>query len=64
MKTKMKAGRCVAAYVDDGMGRRLVLGVPDGERYQHVEPITVAQTQGEAQDLVRVLRELAQELPP
>lgn len=53
----------IAAYIDDPMGRRLVLTPPD-TAYSTGEPIQIATTQTEAREVIRVLRELAQELPP
>lgn len=68
MKTQMKAGNLVAAYVDDPMGRRLVLAQPDpspvtGKVYSAVDPIQIGTTQAEVREVIRVLRELMQELP-
>lgn len=69
MKTKMKAGRCVATYVDDAMGRRLTLTEvgPSGLLGMLVaqgESIVFATNQREAQEAIKTLRELTQELPP
>ena len=52
MKTQMKAGNLVAAYVDDPMGRRLVLAQSDpspvtGKVYSAVDPIQIGTTQTE-----------------
>lgn len=65
----MQAGRLVAAYVEDAMGRRLVIGAaakvtPSSSTSYVDQPITFAETQAEAKEAIRVLRELAQELPP
>lgn len=68
MKTQMKAGNLVAVYVDDPMGRRLVLAKPDpspitGTVHTAIDPILVGTTQTEVREVIRVLRELMQELP-
>jgi 3-dehydroquinate synthase class II len=61
--TKMRAGRLVAVYVDDGQGRRLVLA--DEGRYSVAERVMVlATTQAEAKQAIAVLYQLAEELPP
>ena len=61
--TKMRAGRLVAVYVDDGQGRRLVLAE---ERSSLVleRPLILATTQREAREAIAALRQLAEELPP
>lgn len=68
MKTKMQAGNLVAVYIDDPMGRRLVLAKPDpspitGAVHAAVDPILIGATQSEVREVIRVLRELMQELP-
>lgn len=61
-QTKMHAGRLVAIYVDDGLGRRLLLAsrAPTGllER-----PIVAAFTRADARALIATLTQLAEELP-
>lgn len=58
----MKAGTLVAAYVDDPMGRRLVLAQRD-TAHGASDPIQIGTTQTEVREVIRVLRELMQELP-
>lgn len=60
-KTKMDAGLCIAAYVDDGMGRRLVIA-PKTDGFNTT--VIVATTQAEAKAAIGALRQLAEELPP
>ena len=60
--TKMKAGRLVAIYIEDGQGRRLVLAQEDGRLLR--DPLILATTQTEAKDAIAVLMQLAEELPP
>lgn len=64
--TKMKAGRLVAAYVDDALGRRLVIGDSRERKFgQAIDSVLVAATtQAEARELVATIRQLAEELPP
>ena len=60
--TKMKAGRLVAVYVEDGQGRRIVLS---DERHEGcLERPLLATTQAEARHAVTVLKQLLEELPP
>lgn len=68
MKTQMKAGNLIAAYVDDPMGRRLILAKPDyshitGSVLAAVDPVLIGTTQTEVREVIRVLRELMKELP-
>lgn len=62
--TKMKCGRCVAAYVQDGQGRRLVLAREHESGFLLESPLVLALTQGEARDAIRTLYNLLEELPP
>ncbi len=61
MKTIQRGGRALVAYVDDGLGRRLVVAREDGDGT--AESIVVALDRAEARDFVAVLRGLLQELP-
>lgn len=64
-KTLQRAGALVAAYIDDPMGRRLILSKVEGARRLVAETsVQIGTTQAEVADVIRVLRELAQELPP
>lgn len=64
-KTLQRAGALVAAYIDDPMGRRLTLSTVIGEFGAYAEnPVLIGKTQTEVAAVVKVLRELAQELPP
>ena len=64
-KTLQRAGALVAAYIDDPMGRRLILSKVEGTRQLVAETsVQIGTTQAEVADVIRVLRELAQELPP
>lgn len=58
----MKAGRCVAFYVDDGQGRRLLVGYPQDGVVRH--PVILAVTLRELMDAIATLRTLGEELPP
>lgn len=60
-QTKMRAGRLVAAYVDDAMGRRVVLA--DGEGWLS-RVLVVGMTRRELRETIAVLMQLAEELPP
>lgn len=62
-KTAMSAGRVIAVYVDDGQGRRIVLGSPREGSSVILDPLPVATHRGELDALVRALRELRDELP-
>ncbi len=62
-KTHMNAGRLVATYIDDGQGRRLVIGDAANKGYID-RPVLFAQTQREAKDAIATLIQLAEELPP
>lgn len=60
--TKQPAGpHAVAVYVDNAMGRRLLVA-PRTDRY--AEMVTLATTQAEAREVIAALRQLAEELPP
>lgn len=61
-KTKMRAGHLVAVYVEDGLGRRLVLADHDPDALSLLRPLVFARTQREAK--IAVLRQLLEELPP
>ena len=65
-RTKQRAGRAVAIYIDDGQGRRLVVAEAntDVTRPMLFDPVLIAMTQREAKDAIAVLRQLAEELPP
>lgn len=64
-KTLQRAGALVAAYIDDPMGRRLTLSTITGELDSYAEnPVLIGKTQAEVTAVIKVLRELAQELPP
>jgi type I site-specific restriction endonuclease len=62
--TKMMAGRLVAAYVEDGMGRRLVVAEPDEYTTAFGKTLVFAHTQSEAKAAIATLRQLLEELPP
>jgi hypothetical protein len=66
-KTKQRAGRAVAVYVEDALGRRLVVAAPHvyapGELFL-ADTVVIALTQQEAKEAIAVLRQLAEELPP
>ncbi len=62
-RTLVQAGNLVAGYVDDGQGRRLILGDP-GKHGAIQHPLVLAMTQREAFALIGVLRGLLEELPP
>jgi hypothetical protein len=64
MMTKMKAGALVAAYVDDSMGRRLVLGTNMLDESSGRGTLIVAKTRREAAAVIATLHQLAEELPP
>lgn len=63
-KTTMQAGpHAVAVVIDNALGRRLLLAaMPEGGR-GYAEPFVIARTQEEAREVVRVLRDLLQDLP-
>lgn len=61
-QTKIQAGALVAAYVENSLGRQLVLGDP--ARGVIDQPLLIGKTQAEVKEVIRVMRELAQELPP
>lgn len=63
-RTKMQAGRLVAVYVDDGLGRRVVLGAADARDPVCHTPITLATTQREMKAAIATLHQLCEELPP
>ena len=58
---KRRAGRAIAVYVDDALGRRVVLGREDGGTIRDV--VLVASTKTEARHAAATLRALADELP-
>lgn len=60
----MRAGRLVAAYVDDGLGRRLVLAQEHEAGIALERTLVFALTQTEAREAIAALRQLAEELPP
>lgn len=60
-QTKLQAGRAVAAYVEDGQGRRLLVASP-GSFLSN--PVIVAMTQKEAKEAIGALKQLMEELPP
>jgi len=62
--TKMKAGRLLAVYVDDGQGRRLVLAEPEDDNLVASRTLVFARTQAEAFDALATIRQLVEELPP
>lgn len=62
--TKMRAGALVAAYVDDSMGRRLVLGTSLLDESGGRGTLILAKTQREATAVIATLRQLSEELPP
>jgi hypothetical protein len=62
--TKMRAGKLVAVYVDDGQGRRLVLAEPDGYGCTLEHTLILATTQREAKAAIVALHQLTEELPP
>ena len=59
-QTKMRCGLAVAAYVDDGQGRRIVVASEDRRM---LRPVPLATTKAEARAAIAVLRQLAEELP-
>jgi len=61
-KTLQRAGALVAAYIDDPMGRRLTLSTVECAYAEN--PVLIGKTQAEVAAVIKVLRELAQELPP
>ena len=61
--TKMKCGQLVAAYVQDGLGRRLVLAEPDDFTTAYGKTLVLASTQEEAKAAIAVLYQLLEELP-
>lgn len=60
-KTKMQAGRLVAAYVDDGQGRRVVLADPNVGGWSRT--MVVGMTQREVRATIATLHQLLEELP-
>lgn len=58
---KRRAGQAVAVYVDDGLGRRVVVGREGGGTIRDV--VLVASTKAEARHAAAVLRQMADELP-
>lgn len=71
-KTVQQAGRLVAAYIDNGQGRRVVLGEPEdrvgggllglGERVEG-KTLVVGRTQAEVKACIATLYQLLEELP-
>lgn len=61
-QTRMQAGRAVAAYIDNGLGRRIVISRDESGCYGST--ILLAMTQAEAWEAISVLRQLVKELPP
>jgi hypothetical protein len=57
----MSCGRLVAAYVDDGQGRRLVVARAEERAFN--ETLVLALTQEEARAAIRTLYQLLEELP-
>lgn len=51
----------VAAYIDDGQGRRVIVGTPSRGAVE--KPVLLAETREEARQVIAVLRQLAEELP-
>lgn len=62
--TKMRAGRLVAIYIDDGQGRRLVLAQPMASGFAIDRPLVIGDTQKEVREVIATLKQLAEELPP
>jgi hypothetical protein len=61
--TKQPAGpHAVAVYVDNSLGRRLLVAPRADVGYAKM--VTLATTQAEARDVIAALRQLAEELPP
>lgn len=61
MRVAMEAGRAVLVYVDDGQGRRLVIGTMRNKVMDH--PVVLATTRAEARHAISALRNLMEELP-
>jgi len=59
--TWQQGGRLRVGYVDDGQGRRMLLGEDDRGA---VRPIVAATTREEAKALAGAILSLAEELPP
>lgn len=57
---QQQAGKVVVVFSDNAMGKRLLIGAREGG---HIQPITLATTQAEADDVIRVLRDMKQDLP-
>lgn len=62
--TKMPAGKLVAAYIEDGQGRRLVLAQEGSQGLVLERPLVLATTQAEAKQAIATLKQLSEELPP
>ena len=65
-KTAVKAGRLVVVSVDDGQGRRVLLGEPSPRHTMGTvidKPIVAATHKGELRALVKALREMIDDLP-
>lgn len=58
---KRPCGQAVAVYIEDGLGRRVVLAGRDGGALSN--PIVIATTKAELRRAAAVLREMADELP-
>lgn len=63
-QTKMRAGRLVAVYVDDALGRRIVVATEGTLGFTLERTVVVATTQAEARAAIAALTQLAEELPP
>lgn len=61
MRVAMEAGRAVLVYVDDGQGRRLVIGTMRDKAMDH--PVVLATTRAEARHAISALRNLMEKLP-
>lgn len=58
---KRRAGQAIAVYIEDGQGRRIVIGRE--ERGVVRDAALVATTKAEARHAAAVLRQMADELP-
>lgn len=59
--TKLRAGRAVAVYVDDGQGRRIIIATEDRGALR--DPVVLATNRAELRHVISALRTLAEELP-
>jgi hypothetical protein len=62
-RVSMRAGIAIASYVDDGLGRRLLVA-REGKYGAQESPVVIAMNQREAKAVISTLIQLMEELPP